>query len=163
MIVIVMCVSTSARTQERQQAYSEHRYWFDRAFENGHAFSSSVGARNYQLEAAMNGSSAGGSPSPCVGFRSSSTGSRGRCAHQQWSPCQCLRGRGEPYRSTSNLRSLSPRRTTSHQRWRLPVPMVIAVTGYLLSIGLTPAVAEATGVAGPHSPHWLLASFANPV
>jgi len=49
-IVIAMFLSASALAQEPQRAYSEYTYWFDGAFENGHAFSSTVGARNYQLE-----------------------------------------------------------------------------------------------------------------
>src|SRR5437879_2856572 len=49
-IVIAMFLATSAIAQERQHAYSEYTYWFDGAFENGHAFSSTMGARNYQLE-----------------------------------------------------------------------------------------------------------------
>ena len=50
MIVIAMVLSTSAIAQERQHAYSEYTCWFAGSFENGHAFSSTVGARNYQLE-----------------------------------------------------------------------------------------------------------------
>jgi hypothetical protein len=50
MIVIAFFLTTSAIAQERQHAYSEYTYWFNGAFENGHAFSSTVGARNYQLE-----------------------------------------------------------------------------------------------------------------
>jgi Lipid A 3-O-deacylase (PagL) len=49
-IVIASFLTTSAIAQEQQRAYSEYTYWFDGAFENGHAFSSTVGARNYQLE-----------------------------------------------------------------------------------------------------------------
>jgi hypothetical protein len=49
-IVIAFFLTTSAIAQERQHAYSEYTYWFDGAFENGHTFSSTVGARNYQLE-----------------------------------------------------------------------------------------------------------------
>lgn len=49
-IVVAFLLTTSAIAQERQHAYSECTYWFDGAFENGHAFSSTVGARNYQLE-----------------------------------------------------------------------------------------------------------------
>jgi hypothetical protein len=49
-IVIAMSLSTSASAQEHQHAYSEYTYWLGGAFENGHAFSSTVGARNYQLE-----------------------------------------------------------------------------------------------------------------
>src|SRR5215469_18404692 len=49
-IVIAMFLSASALAQEPQRAYSEYTYWFDGAFENGHAFSNTVGARNYQLE-----------------------------------------------------------------------------------------------------------------
>jgi hypothetical protein len=49
-IVIVVSLTTSAIAQERQRAYGEYTYWFGGAFENGHAFSSTVGARNYQLE-----------------------------------------------------------------------------------------------------------------
>ena len=49
-IVIALFLTTSAIAQEQQRAYSEYTYWFSGAFENGHAFSSTVGARNYQLE-----------------------------------------------------------------------------------------------------------------
>lgn len=49
-IVIALFLTTSAIAQEQQRAYNEYTYWFGGAFENGHAFSSTVGARNYQLE-----------------------------------------------------------------------------------------------------------------
>jgi hypothetical protein len=49
-IVIGMFLSTSAIAQEHQRAYSEYTYWFGGSFENGHAFSSTIGARNYQFE-----------------------------------------------------------------------------------------------------------------
>jgi hypothetical protein len=49
-IVVALFLTTLAIAQETQHAYSEYTYWFDGAFENGHAFSSTVGARNYQLE-----------------------------------------------------------------------------------------------------------------
>jgi hypothetical protein len=49
-IVIAMFLSASVMAQEPKHAYSEYTYWFDGAFENGHAFSKTVGARNYQLE-----------------------------------------------------------------------------------------------------------------
>ena len=49
-IVIVFSLNTSAIAQERAHSYSEYTYWLDGAFENGHAFSSTVGARNYQFE-----------------------------------------------------------------------------------------------------------------
>lgn len=49
--VIAMFLSISAAAaQEQRHAYSEYTYWFGGAIENGHAFSSTVGARNYQLE-----------------------------------------------------------------------------------------------------------------
>lgn len=49
-IVIGMFFVTSAPAQEQQHAYSEYTDWFGGAFENGHAFSSTVGGRNYQIE-----------------------------------------------------------------------------------------------------------------
>lgn len=49
-IVIAIFLSASAIAQEPQRAYSEYTYWFGGGFENAHAFSSTVGARNYQLE-----------------------------------------------------------------------------------------------------------------
>lgn len=49
-IVIGSSHPTLAIAQERMHAYSEYTYWFDGSFENGHAFSSTVGARNFQLE-----------------------------------------------------------------------------------------------------------------
>jgi lipid A 3-O-deacylase PagL len=49
-IVIAMFLATSASAQEQEHAYNEYTYWFGGAFENGHGFSSTVGARNYQLE-----------------------------------------------------------------------------------------------------------------
>jgi hypothetical protein len=49
-IVIALFLTTSAIAQEGQRAYSEYTHWLNGAFENGHAFSSTVGARNYQLE-----------------------------------------------------------------------------------------------------------------
>jgi hypothetical protein len=49
-IFIALFLSTSAVAQEPQRAYSEYTYWFCGAFENGHAFSSTIDARNYQLE-----------------------------------------------------------------------------------------------------------------
>jgi hypothetical protein len=49
-MVVALFLTTSAIAQEQQRAYNEYTYWFGGAFENGHAFSSTVGARNYQLE-----------------------------------------------------------------------------------------------------------------
>jgi Lipid A 3-O-deacylase (PagL) len=49
-IFMAMFLTTSAVAQEQHRAYSEYTYWFSGAFENGHAFSSTTGARNYQLE-----------------------------------------------------------------------------------------------------------------
>jgi len=49
-VFITTFLSTSAIAQEQQHAYSEYTYWFNGSFENGHAFSNTVGARNYQLE-----------------------------------------------------------------------------------------------------------------
>jgi opacity protein-like surface antigen len=49
-IVIGMFLITSASAQEQRHAYNEYTYWFGGAFENGHAFSSTIGGRNYQLE-----------------------------------------------------------------------------------------------------------------
>lgn len=48
-ILIAMFLSTTAIAQE-QPAYSEYTYWFDGSFENGHAFSNTINARNYQFE-----------------------------------------------------------------------------------------------------------------
>lgn len=49
-IVIGILLIISASAQEQGHAYSEYTYWFGGAFGNGHAFSSTVGGRNYQLE-----------------------------------------------------------------------------------------------------------------
>jgi hypothetical protein len=49
-MVIAMFLTTSAIAQERQHAYSEYTCWFGAAFGNGHAFSNTVDARNYQFE-----------------------------------------------------------------------------------------------------------------
>jgi hypothetical protein len=49
-IVTALFLTTSAIAQEHQHAYSEYTYWLDGAFENGHAFSKTMGARNYQFE-----------------------------------------------------------------------------------------------------------------
>lgn len=49
-IVLAVLLITTAVAQEQQRAYSEYTYWFGGAFENGHAFSSTIGARNYQFE-----------------------------------------------------------------------------------------------------------------
>lgn len=49
-IVVAVFLVTSAFAQEQQHSYSEYTYWFSGAFGNGHAFSSTVGGRNYQLE-----------------------------------------------------------------------------------------------------------------
>jgi hypothetical protein len=49
-IVIALFLTASAIAQDQQRAHSEYTYWFGGAFGNGHAFSSTVGARNYQLE-----------------------------------------------------------------------------------------------------------------
>lgn len=49
-IIVAMVLSRSVAAQEQQHAYNEYTYWFTGAFENGHAFSSTVGARNYHLE-----------------------------------------------------------------------------------------------------------------
>jgi hypothetical protein len=50
MIVIATLLTTSAIAQEQQPAYSEYTYWFGGSFENGHAFSNTIGARNYQFK-----------------------------------------------------------------------------------------------------------------
>ena len=47
--VIAILQSTSAFAQE-QHAYSEYTSWFSGAFGNGHAFSETLGGRNYQFE-----------------------------------------------------------------------------------------------------------------
>ena len=49
-IVIALLLPASAIAQEQQHAYSEYTCWFAGAFADGHAFSSTVGARIYQLE-----------------------------------------------------------------------------------------------------------------
>lgn len=49
-IVLAASLITTAAAQEQRPAYSEYTYWFGGAFENGHAFSSTIGARNYQFE-----------------------------------------------------------------------------------------------------------------
>jgi Lipid A 3-O-deacylase (PagL) len=49
-IFVAMFSTASAIAQEQKHDYSEYTYWFGGAFENGHAFSSTVGARNYQFE-----------------------------------------------------------------------------------------------------------------
>src|ERR1700745_587432 len=49
-IVIGMFLITSASAQKQRHAYTEYTSWFGGAFENGHAFSSTIGGRNYQLE-----------------------------------------------------------------------------------------------------------------
>jgi Lipid A 3-O-deacylase (PagL) len=49
-IFIAIFLSASAIAQEQKHAYSEYTYWFGGSFENGHAFSSTIGARNYQFE-----------------------------------------------------------------------------------------------------------------
>jgi opacity protein-like surface antigen len=42
--------SSFAQEQHPWHAYSEYTYWFGGEFENGHAFASTIGGRNYQLE-----------------------------------------------------------------------------------------------------------------
>lgn len=50
-IAVALLVSTPGFAQEQQHhAYSEYTYWFDGSLGNGHAFSSTVDGRNYQLE-----------------------------------------------------------------------------------------------------------------
>jgi opacity protein-like surface antigen len=48
--VIAMSLTSSVIAQERQRAYNEYTCWFGGAFGNGHAFSDTVDARNYQVE-----------------------------------------------------------------------------------------------------------------
>ena len=48
-ILIAIFFSTAAMAQE-QPAYGEYTYWFGGSFANGHAFSSTINARNYQFE-----------------------------------------------------------------------------------------------------------------
>ena len=48
-ILFAMFLPTAVMAQE-QPAYSEYTYWFGGSFENGHAFSSTINARNYQFE-----------------------------------------------------------------------------------------------------------------
>ena len=50
-IVSIMFLLPSSFAQEHPwHPYSEYTYWFGGEFENGHAFSSTIGGRNYQLE-----------------------------------------------------------------------------------------------------------------
>lgn len=49
-IVIATFLTASAIAQEQQHAYSEYSSWFGGALGNGHAFSNTVDARNYQFE-----------------------------------------------------------------------------------------------------------------
>lgn len=49
-IAVAMFITAPGFAQEQRHAYSEYTYWFNGAFDNGHAFSSTVGSRNYQLE-----------------------------------------------------------------------------------------------------------------
>lgn len=49
-IVTAVFLTTSAIAQERQHPYSEYTCWFGGAFGNGHAFSNTLDARNYQVE-----------------------------------------------------------------------------------------------------------------
>ena len=49
-MAVALFLATPGFGQEQRHPYSEYTYWFGGTFENGHAFSSTVGARNYQLE-----------------------------------------------------------------------------------------------------------------
>ena len=49
-IAVALFVATPALAQEQHHAYSEYTWWFAGAFGNGHAFSNTVDARNYQFE-----------------------------------------------------------------------------------------------------------------
>lgn len=50
-ILISIFLLTSAFAQEQQKrAYGEYTFWYGGAFGNGHAFSNTINARNYQFE-----------------------------------------------------------------------------------------------------------------
>ena len=50
-ILIGILLLTSAFAQEQpKRAYSEYTFWYGGAFGNGHAFSNTINARNYQFE-----------------------------------------------------------------------------------------------------------------
>ena len=49
-MIIIAALPKPAIAQEQEHAYSEYTVWFAGAFENGHAFSSTINGRNYQLE-----------------------------------------------------------------------------------------------------------------
>jgi len=49
-VAVALFLTTPGFAQEQHHAYSEYTYWFGGAFGNGHAFSSTVDGRNYQLE-----------------------------------------------------------------------------------------------------------------
>ena len=49
-MIIMAALLTPAIAQERKHPYSEYTISFAGSFENGHAFSSTIGARNYQIE-----------------------------------------------------------------------------------------------------------------
>jgi hypothetical protein len=121
-IVIAFFLTSSAIAQERPRAYSEYTYWFDGAFENGHAFSSTVGARTYQLQYRY-GAAHLFEEALCraLGFRRSSHGTGRRPIHQIWSPSLFLRHWRQSYRRASKLRAFPACRAISHKRWRLSV------------------------------------------
>lgn len=101
-IVIAFLLTASAIAQEQQRAYSEYTYWFGGAFENGHAFSSTVDARNYQL-ASRYERLIYSSPPFAVRwvFDVVPVGTRRGSAYQHWSPCACIRCRRQSYRCTN--------------------------------------------------------------
>ena len=49
-LAVALLITMPGLAQEQQHSYSEYTYWLDGAFGNGHAFSSTVDGRNYQLE-----------------------------------------------------------------------------------------------------------------
>jgi hypothetical protein len=48
--VITMFLLSPALAQEQTHAYGEYTFWSGGAFGNGHAFSNTLDARNYQFE-----------------------------------------------------------------------------------------------------------------
>lgn len=49
-MMIIAALPKPAIAQEQEHPYSEYTVWFGGSFENGHAFSSTINGRNYQLE-----------------------------------------------------------------------------------------------------------------
>ena len=113
-ILISIFLLTSAFAQEQQRhAYSEYTFWYGGAFGNGHAFSNTINARNYQFENRYERLIYWSEPF-AVRWVFDLTSALVGDPHWGRSSSLFLRYRWQSHRRTSKLRALPPYRTVPH-------------------------------------------------